>query len=743
MNTSINDILIEWAYRVNDGKPNPKSIRDRIVLESVLKDFGWNVVQRNALIENLTEAPDNKPLSKQDKDKIKKMGLIWKGKGYGKENEEGILFKNVDGKLVSVDKKGDEKKDDAGKLDTKGEFERGSDSNQNASPNYQRDVGKSDDSGSETQSHKNTSENINKIDGQIKADGLNKKEKAPGNDTSTMNEVGVGYAMACLDESPDDVDGCLNEKMKDTVIGKKMKKDQSEEIIQSAKAEKARVDRHLQKNNMNPESTSVTHVWGAKSSLQAAADQLEELKKKGVETVNGISIDKYKEIILGGGGGDDPTDTIIVMIDESQDPPKVEILHTSNKTTSDDIQGNGSPNEELNQISDKAKDKLENEENKKAVDEANEKQKKEIEDARVEQKNYVDKQSEKMSNHFEDDDVCDKAIAMLENGPDDTPPGISTAAGKYWKEVLKRKAVRDYIKEQGWSAPYDDNQKRTLMRIYAQDLAKEDTELRDTDVQIIARMYGDRKIPKKENGELVLKGGKKQYDNVSGEEYLTGKPAEEPKFSNEELDSYYARQTEAINSHREELNEIGKKEGKDGLGDKEHTNRMIHRLHLGVADGEPAGEVPADNFQLNMGRYKRKDIQQDRDGRYLTNKGGKWYEITKDGVSDTPIDPQPEKSDLTGTSECAVIADGETHRHCLGMKEGEKVEDGFSVDYGEIQKDGKSYKAIIYDRNKKIVGYQICRSKSGPGGSVNDTIQYHKDYQKCMAEHTISSGRCG
>ena len=102
MNTSINDILIEWAYRVKDGKPNPKSIRDRIVLESVLKDFGWNVVQRNALIENLTEAPDNKPLSKQDKDKIKKMGLIWKGKGYGKENEEGIIFKNVDGLIENT-----------------------------------------------------------------------------------------------------------------------------------------------------------------------------------------------------------------------------------------------------------------------------------------------------------------------------------------------------------------------------------------------------------------------------------------------------------------------------------------------------------------------------------------------------------------------------------------------------------------------------------------------------------------
>ena len=96
MNDIIDDIIIEWAYRVKDGKPNPKSIRDRIVLESVLKDFGWNVAQRNVLLENLSEASENKPLSKQDKEKIKKMGLVWKGQGYGKENEKGISFKNDD-----------------------------------------------------------------------------------------------------------------------------------------------------------------------------------------------------------------------------------------------------------------------------------------------------------------------------------------------------------------------------------------------------------------------------------------------------------------------------------------------------------------------------------------------------------------------------------------------------------------------------------------------------------------------
>ena len=153
MNTNINDILVEWAYRVKDGKPNPKSIRDRIVLDSILKDFGWNIVQRDELLKNLTEAPENKPLSKDDKKKIKDMGLVWKGKGYGKENEEGILYKNVDGKLVAVDKKGDEKKDDdAGKLDKKSDFERDSDPNKGASADFQRDGGERDDSEAETQS---------------------------------------------------------------------------------------------------------------------------------------------------------------------------------------------------------------------------------------------------------------------------------------------------------------------------------------------------------------------------------------------------------------------------------------------------------------------------------------------------------------------------------------------------------------------------------------------------------------
>ena len=49
-------------------------------------------------------------LSDRDKEKARKLGLVWKGKGYGKDGQDGITHKNVDGKLVKVDKGGDSDK---------------------------------------------------------------------------------------------------------------------------------------------------------------------------------------------------------------------------------------------------------------------------------------------------------------------------------------------------------------------------------------------------------------------------------------------------------------------------------------------------------------------------------------------------------------------------------------------------------------------------------------------------------
>lgn len=63
-------------------------------------------------LKNLLLEQDGKEqhLDDKEKEKAKKLGLVWKGKGYGKEKEDGITHKNVDGKLVKVDKGGDSDK---------------------------------------------------------------------------------------------------------------------------------------------------------------------------------------------------------------------------------------------------------------------------------------------------------------------------------------------------------------------------------------------------------------------------------------------------------------------------------------------------------------------------------------------------------------------------------------------------------------------------------------------------------
>jgi len=106
----IKKILIEWSYRLDDGIINLNNPKHMLILSEVLKDMKLPTKVILEVMGNLTEKEgDSKPLSDEDKKKMSDMGLVWKGKGYGKEGEKGILYKNVDGKLV---KSGDKKTTD-------------------------------------------------------------------------------------------------------------------------------------------------------------------------------------------------------------------------------------------------------------------------------------------------------------------------------------------------------------------------------------------------------------------------------------------------------------------------------------------------------------------------------------------------------------------------------------------------------------------------------------------------------
>ena len=648
-NSIIDQILTEWAYRVPDGMPNPKNALHMIQLDEAMSSLKLPRKFKVGLLRRMR-------------------GLQEGGAcGPGQNPER-------DGCVAADGSKGSGKSKE--KTDTK------------------------------KQSSNISQEQLDSVDGKAKDGGMNGTVKAPGTASSTVNEIGVGMGMDCL--SKGNPDACLDEKLSKSKLGKKYNKPKYRKMImQSARMEKIRVENHIKENGMNPKATTVSHVWGSKDSLDATANKLEELKKQGVTEVNGIPIDQYKNIVLGGGGGDDPTDTLVVLVDESQKPPKVEILHTSNKMSSEDIQANGSPNEEITQTSNAAKELVESKEDKVKVDKADKVAKKKIATARVKQKQYIGAQGTKMNEHVQNDATADRILARMENGSDGNPKGISSAEGKYLGKMLIRKEVKVYMKENGIEPPISPEQKRTLLRVYTNAISQPGADLRDEDVQILSRLYKDEK-------------------------YSTGRDgADKPIFSEQKMKSYYEKQTDAINENREMLNNI-----KPGLGDKVFTRRMIKRLHLDVAEGHDPGGIPNKNFTLNMGEYPRKDLKRGKDGSLYEKKNGKWY---KDGESEPSDLKDKDLQDL----DCGVTADAKTHQSCLGLKEGEKIEDGFDVRVGDIEKEGESYKAIIYDRKGNVVAFQTCRSKSGPGGAVNDTIQWSPNYQKCMAKHTVKSGRCG
>ena len=51
----INEILVEWAYRIDDGQPNPKNQKHISELSLVLSEMGLGEI-KHELIQTLTEA---------------------------------------------------------------------------------------------------------------------------------------------------------------------------------------------------------------------------------------------------------------------------------------------------------------------------------------------------------------------------------------------------------------------------------------------------------------------------------------------------------------------------------------------------------------------------------------------------------------------------------------------------------------------------------------------------------------
>ena len=723
MSFDLGKLFIEWRRIVPNGVPNPGNAYHLVLLKEICmaKGIDKDIID-NVIVRLEEQDSDDGGLDDKEREKAEKMGLVSKGFGnWAKDKDGPTTHKVKDGKLVPVgddqDGEDDEDKKDSTSVagpelaDTDDYL--GSDNVDNTK----------DDSEKPTPTIQSvTSESIDGIDGKNKNSTLSGEEKVPGTEASAVAEIGVGDAMGCLSENNNDIslaEECLESKLSKTKLGKKHgtgngKKQQElrRGMLLGAKRENQKVKEINEK--LGWENSQTSHVGGSKGSLDST---VEHLRDKGISKVNGKPLEEYEKTILEGGGGENPTDTMVVIVNE--ETGEAMIYHTSNKMTSKDQISNGSPAKEVRAVVEAGN--YDNDEQRQQAEEAGRETRENIGRLRQEQKEYIAQQQDKQVEDSQNSEIARRIIDRLKGV--ENPISTSATTDKYWQALMRHKSVKDYMKENGLdSKNLTPEQEIAVYQHYVQEMRKvsdmdEPPSRRDAggigddDIQILTRTYGF-------------------FEGQNQEEISTGNPPREPKFDDDKMKSYYDLQTEEMNNLREKMNNI-----KEGSGDKAFTRRMISRLHLNVAEGHDPGGIPNEMFELVAGEYGYKDLKQDSDGNlYQQGKGG-FYKLDEDG---NPTGDAVKGNELNDY-DCAVVADTENMQHCLGYKEGEKVEDNFGISMGEYE----GTKAILYDRDKKPIAVQTARSKSGPGGAMNDSISFNKSFQQCLAKQTKLKGKCG
>ena len=179
----IEDILVEWAYRVHDGMPNPTNPQHIIELRESMEELNLpnNVIYE--VIENL--------INEKDIVKNKKSGNTYAVAKHNK-NTQTLVKKNASDDDIKNVEKGDDKDDDT----QTSIYEK---------PNTV--TGNSDDGD-------------NKVKNEMLEHGYNGmedatgKKPAPGNPGSAFNEIVSGEGIHMLDENPVSLSSALTELAK-------------------------------------------------------------------------------------------------------------------------------------------------------------------------------------------------------------------------------------------------------------------------------------------------------------------------------------------------------------------------------------------------------------------------------------------------------------------------------------------------------------------------------------------------
>ena len=123
MITDLDVIVEEWAYRVHDGKPNPKNDNHIYVLSNLLYELKWPMVVIDGVIKNLREQENKFKARSKETGKIRYF--------KDKESMDNALDAGTVEPIEKPDKKKDEPEQDPGKVT---DFERPSDTEKKQEP---------------------------------------------------------------------------------------------------------------------------------------------------------------------------------------------------------------------------------------------------------------------------------------------------------------------------------------------------------------------------------------------------------------------------------------------------------------------------------------------------------------------------------------------------------------------------------------------------------------------------------
>ena len=544
-----------------------------------------------------------------------------------------------------------------------------------------------------------TKESIDAIDGKQKRLALQLKEKAPGNPSSAINEIVIGDGMAMFSEDSDrsvnDVADALYDNIANTPLAKKKGEKKTREACLaaaiSAKRENVRVQEFLASEDMDPDETEISHVWGSQGSLENTVKALEDA---GVQEVNGVPLEKYRDIILGGGAGENPTDTMVTMIDKSKKPPKAIVLHTSNKTATSDLQGNSSPDKNIEYMIDYVE----------SSDLSDDEKKKIISLAEKTRKGLIDKQKEIagiVTNSF------GKARDQLENG--ELLPKLKTLSNppadpeKYWKVMVKR-----YTNAKPGPAGYP-------RRVEVEDPMTEQNE------HDIAEAYlNEMEYLATTNDEVKPPTG--DMNTILARTALTSD-------DEEDLVKLYQEQHNMQNQLRIKMNKIS-----DGVGDRAMAKNFMSRLHLDVAEGHAPGGIPPQYFELNMG-HNNSGLRYDESGQAYMKVGSKFYPVDV-ATGEVDEDAEPKKVNQLSSGATATVGNMDTIAAALGYEippRPKNIDDLIEVGSIESAQAGPGGKAFVYGINNEgqriVIGVQSIRPKDGKGTKAQDTLEWAPEFQ--------------